>query len=174
MSAKNNPDAEAREFLFRDDGRIPNSPLPLLFYPRALSGRDLEPSRCKKLFAGNNWLGAWVNGVFSFHHYHSTSHEVLAVITGSANITFGGENGETVEAGAGDVVVIPAGVGHCNRGSSRDFRVIGAYPEGRSYDLLTGEPDERPQSLENIGNVPLPKADPLSGPDGPLRKAWRP
>jgi len=161
-----------REYRFKDDGSIPNNPeLPLLFYSGALAERD--PSRCKTLLAGNGWVGAWVNGVFPYHHYHSTSHEVLCVVGGSARLTFGGSSGETVEVAAGDVVVIPAGVGHKNEGSGGGFSVVGAYPRGQeAYDLRTGEEGERPGVLENIRNVPLPGTDPLFGADGPLPLRW--
>jgi uncharacterized protein YjlB len=122
---------EVREYRFHDDGNIPNNPeLPLLVYPNVLGKSETEPARCKELLAGNGWGGAWVNGVFSYHHYHSNSHEVLCVVRGSASIEFGGPQGETVEVEAGDAVVIPAGVGHRNVGSSGAFRVIGAYPGG--------------------------------------------
>ncbi len=164
---------ETREFFFEDDGEIPNNPkLPLLFYPQVLDEGDLDPSRCKNLLADNGWLGAWVNGVFPYHHYHSTAHEVLCMVGGSARITFGGPEGETVEVEAGDVVVIPAGVGHFNAGSSTDFTVVGAYPRGQTWDLLTGEPDERPEAIENIRNVPLPDSDPIFGDSGLLPGGW--
>lgn len=162
---------ETKEYFFEDDGCIPNNPnLPLLIFPKALE--ELDPSECKKLLADNGWFGAWVDGVFPYHHYHSTAHEVLCIAGGSARITFGGPEGEEIEVAAGDAVVIPAGVGHFNAGSSGDFTVIGAYPDRQSWDLLTGEPDERPESLENIRNVPLPKTDPLFGDSGPLPGAW--
>ena len=167
-------EVEAAEYSFEDDGTIPNNPnLPLLLYPRALEETDLSASGAKELLAENGWGGAWVNGVFPYHHYHSTSHEVLAVVGGSASITFGGPGGETVEVAAGDVVVIPAGVGHRNEGSSGDFSVVGAYPRGQeNYDLRTGEEDERPEVLENIRNVALPEQDPLYGARGPLVRRW--
>jgi uncharacterized protein YjlB len=167
-------EAGVQEYLFEDDSRIPNNPnLPLLHYPRVLSEPERQPSRCKELLAENRWGGAWVDGVFSYHHYHSTSHEVLCVVSGRASIDFGGPEGETIEVQAGDVVVIPAGVGHRKGGSSDDFSVVGAYPRGQeSYDLRTGEEGERPEVLENIRNVPLPEADPLFGEDGPLLRHW--
>ncbi len=172
MAADRAQEVEVREHRFEDDGSIPNNPnLPLLVYPRALAEPEQETSRCKELLAGNGWGGAWVGGVFSYHHYHSTSHEVLCVVGGSASISFGGPEGETVEAG--DVVVIPAGVGHCNQGSGSDFAVVGAYPRGQeSYDLCTGEEGERPEVLENIRAVPLPRADPLFGEGGALLRRW--
>ncbi len=167
-------EVEVQEYLFEDDGRIPNNPnLPLLLYPRVLYESEQQPSRCKELLTKNSWGGAWVDGVFSYHHYHSTSHEVLCMLSGRASIDFGGPEGETVEVQAGDVVVIPAGVGHRNGGSSGDFSVVGAYPRGQeSYDLCTGEEGERPEVLENIRDVPLPEADPLFGEDGPLLRHW--
>lgn len=166
---------KVQEHRFEDDGRIPNnSKLPLLFYPNVLGNSKAEPARCKELLAGNSWGGAWVNGVFSYHHYHSTSHEVLCVVAGSASIEFGGPQGETIEVETGDAVVIPAGVGHRNAGSSGDFRVIGAYPRGQeSYDLRTGEEGERPEVIENIRAVPLPDVDPFFGENGPIVARWR-
>ena len=72
----------------------------------------------------------------------------------------------------GDVIVIPAGVGHKRVESSEDFGVVGAYPGGRHWDLLRGRPGERPQAESNIAAVPLPENDPIYGPDGSLRKIW--
>ena len=138
-----------------------------------LSEPEQQPSRSKELLAKNGWGGAWVEGVFSYHHYHSTSHEVLCVVSGSASIDFGGPEGETVKVQAGDVVVIPAGVGHRNGGSSGDFSVVGAYPRGQeTYDLCTGDEGERSEVLENIRDVPLPEAHHLVAEDGPLLRHW--
>ena len=165
---------ELQPYSFEDDGSIPNNPeLPLLIYARALTEDLLEPAACKEFLAENGWGGAWTNGVFSYHHYHSNAHEVLAVVGGSASLVFGGPEGATVEVEAGDVVVIPAGVGHFNAGSGSGFTVIGAYPGGQeSYDIKTGDPDERPEALENIRKTPLPQADPLFGEEGPLLRHW--
>ena len=165
---------EVREHLFEDDGRIPNNPmLPLLVYSQALDSSEQDASRSKNLLAVNGWGGAWVDGVFSYHHYHSNAHEALCVVSGSASIAFGGPEGETIEVEAGDVVVIPAGVGHRNKGSNEGFSVVGAYPRGQeSCDLRTGEESERPEVLANIGNVSLPESDPLFGEKGPLTQRW--
>ena len=165
---------DVREYRFEDDGSIPNNPtLPLLVYPQVLAEHERDPSRCKELLAENGWGGAWVDGVFPYHHYHSTSHEVLCVVGGRARITFGGPEGETVEVRVGDVAVVPAGVGHCRESSGGGFSVVGAYPSGQeNYDLRTGEEGERPGVLENIRNVPLPEADPLFGGEDPLLMRW--
>jgi uncharacterized protein YjlB len=167
-------DIQVNELRFEDDGNIPNNPtLPLLIYPQVLTDDEQDPSHCEELLAENGWGGAWVDGVFPYHHYHSISHEVLCVVAGSASITFGGPEGEMVEVVAGDVVVIPAGVGHCRESSGGGFSVIGAYPQGQeNYDLRTGEEGDRPEVLENIRNVPLPETDPLFGGEGPLLRRW--
>ena len=85
---------EVQEHFFEDDGRIPNNPeVPLLVYPGALGESHVYPSRCKELLAENGWGGAWVNGVFSYHNYHSNAHEVLCVVSGEASIALGGTRG---------------------------------------------------------------------------------
>ncbi|RRB04022.1 cupin domain-containing protein [Larkinella rosea] len=158
---------------FKDDGLIPNSRFPLLLY------RDVFPetgsegaSWLEQRFSVNNWTNSWRNGVFSYHHYHSTSHEVLGVYSGSAVLHLGGEKGQKVRVKAGDIMVIPAGVGHKKLEASADFGVVGAYPDGRSYDVLRGKPGDRPQADQNIAAVPMPKTDPFLGKDGGLVRLW--
>jgi uncharacterized protein YjlB len=97
---------------------------------------------------------------------------VLAIVGGHASVTLGGEQGTTVEAQTGDVLVLPAGTGHCNRGSSADLLVVGAYPDGMSWDLRRGDPAEYDEVRANIAAVPLPSTDPVGGPDGALTRLW--
>jgi uncharacterized protein YjlB len=166
-----NAKAQPQTFYFKDDGKIPNSKFPLLVYKDALSP-GITPAKLKKQFATNNWTNSWENGVYSFHHYHSTSHEVLGVYSGSASLQMGGENGEKINVQAGDVIIIPAGVGHKNLRASSDFGIVGAYPNGRDWDLLKGEPGERPKADKNIAALPVPDSDPLFGNAKGLRKIW--
>lgn len=162
-----------KTYFFEDDGSIPNNPeLPLLIYPGALSKDQTNASKCRDLLNSHGWSNSWVNGIYSYHHYHSTTHEVLAVLGGSADVKMGGEQGEKLSISTGDVMIIPAGVGHCNVGSSGDFRVMGAYPDGRDYDLCTEKTNERPEVLQNIRKVPLPDFDPVTGEKDPLYKYW--
>ena len=164
---------EPESIVFADDGSIPNSKLPLLLYRRAFAPDTADLDKViEEFFVANNWANSWRDTVFPFQHYHSTSHEVLGVYRGTATILLGGERGQAFEVNPGDIIVIPAGVGH-KRVASRDtFRVVGAYPDGRDRDLLRGEPGERPQADRNIDAVPLPTTDPVSGANGPLLKAW--
>jgi uncharacterized protein YjlB len=156
--------------LFEDDGAFPNSPMPVLVY-RDVEGAH-DPAACEHLFAGHRWLGAWRDGIFSFHHFHSTAHEVLGIVAGSASIALGGPSGRSFEVREGDVLVLPAGTGHCNGGSSGDLLVVGAYPDGMEWDIRRGDPAEHDEALANIRGVPLPSADPVHGPDGPLGELW--
>jgi uncharacterized protein YjlB len=158
----------------RDDGSIPNNPkLPLLIYSRALALPATDPATSVlQLFESNQWEEGWVNGIYTYHHYHSTAHEVLGIVAGSAIVQLGGELGVKRTFYAGDVVVIPAGVGHKNLGSSSNFKVVGAYPAGQEWDLCYGKLKERPKADTNIARVPLPESDPVYGPSGPLLRYW--
>ncbi|WP_198172469.1 cupin domain-containing protein [Hymenobacter ginkgonis] len=164
---------QPEKFLFKDDGQIPNSPYPLLLYRQAFVARDAAGAAwLESKFAQHNWTNSWRNGVYPFHHYHSTSHEVLGVYAGSALLHVGGEAGQQVAVQAGDILVIPAGVGHKNLGS-QGLGIVGAYPDGRAWDVNRGLPGERPQTDKNIAALPLPSTDPLLGKAGGLLTSWK-
>jgi uncharacterized protein YjlB len=159
-----------KTFMFKDDGSIPNNPnLPLLVYEGAFTSTE----QFEYTILENGWSGTWINGVYDYHHYHSTSHEVLGVISGKAKILFGGENGTAVAVKQGDAAVIPAGVGHKCIEKSSDFKVMGAYPDQQEMDMCTGTKEERPKALKHIQNVPLPQNDPLLGKGGPMFDYWK-
>jgi len=165
---------EPEQFSFRDDGVFPNSALPLLLHRQAfITNGDDGASVVEERFAENDWTNSWRNGVYSFAHYHSTTHEALGVYCGAATLRIGGEHGKSVEVHAGDVIVIPAGVAHQNIGASDDFAVVGAYPDGREWDLLRGRPGERPKADQNIAALPIPDNDPIYGIEGPLPRLWK-
>jgi uncharacterized protein YjlB len=156
--------------VFEDDGAIPNSPLPVLIFHEVADATD--PASCERLFASNGWRGAWRNGIYPFHHFHSTAHEVLGIVAGAATVALGGPNGRRFEVATGDVLVLPAGTGHCNLGAGGDLLVVGAYPDGMRWDLRRGDPREHDEVLANITAVPLPSADPVGGLGGPLIALW--
>jgi len=174
------PMAEKQEMVqpeqlhFEDDGVYPGSVLPVLLYRGAITvdAQD-RASVFDRAFAQNDWRNSWRNGVYSFAHYHSTAHEVLGIYEGTAKLRLGGEHGQTVEVRSGDVILIPAGVAHHNIGASPDFSVVGAYPDGREWDLLRGLPGERPKSDHTIAALPIPDYDPIYGAEGPLRQIWK-
>ena len=159
---------------FEADGEIPNNTLPLLVYPGAVDVSGADPAAAfERVFAGHGWGRSWRNGIFSYPHYHSTAHEVLGIARGKASVRFGGAGGAVLSVAAGDVVVIPAGVGHQNLGASGDLLVVGAYPRGSDVDLQRGGAAERAAIEANIAAVPLPAADPVHGEEGPLVRHWR-
>src|ERR1700751_1302720 len=161
-------------YIFAGDGVVPNNPrLPLILYRGALETGGDGAASCVALFDGNGWTGAWKNGVYAHHHYHSSAHEVLGVAAGWVRVKLGGEGGQTVELRAGDVVVIPAGVAHKNEGASPDLLVVGAYPGGKSPDMCSPGAQHRERAVRNVREVPLPAADPVYGKPGPLIERWR-
>ena len=135
---------------------IPNHPrFVVLVY------RGVEFDDARAVFAAHGWGGTWVNSVFDFHHFHSTSHEALAVLSGGATLELGGPQGEAFEVSAGDVLVLPAGTGHRRVRDSGGFRVMGAYPRGQeNYDLLREADDA---ASERISALPAPPEDPMGG-----------
>jgi len=152
--------------------RIPNNPLlPVLVYRGALPEADPE-SFCRKRLRQNDWGNIWIDGVFGFHHYHSNAHEFLGVLDGHARLLVGGEDGSEIVVRDGDALVLPAGTGHKKLDGSSDFRVLGAYPGGRDYNMNYGREGEWDRAKANISRVPLPERDPLFGPSGPLREQW--
>ena len=161
---------EPEQFSFKDDGVFPNNVLPVLLYRQAFKP---EAFIVKRRFAENDWTNSWRNGVYSFAHYHSTTHEVLGAYDGATTLRLGGEHGKNVKMHAGDVIVIPAGVAHQNIGGGRDFAVVGAYPDGREWDLLRGRAGERPKADRTIAALPIPDYDPIYGVEGPLRQIWK-
>jgi uncharacterized protein YjlB len=161
---------EPLSFTFGDDGSMPNSALPLLVYRNAVPA---DAAAIERVFAANGWLPAWRNGVHPFHHFHSSAHEVLGVARGEASVLFGGPRGTVLLVRAGDVVVVPAGVAHCNQGQSSDLLIVGAYPEnGPNPDLCRGKPGEHDAAKRAAEAVPLPAEDPIGSRNGVLPRLW--
>jgi uncharacterized protein YjlB len=163
------------QFLIKQNGWFPNNAaLPVLLYKGALRLPDEDKEKLvKEVFHQNGWSNDWVDGIYSYHHYHSITHEVLGVIQGKCTLQLGGDRSLKQVIEQGDVIVLPAGVAHKNIESSDDFTCVGAYPKGADYDLNYGKEEEHPKVVENIKKVPLPDTDPLYGKEGPLLDNWK-
>lgn len=167
-------DIEPTILYFEDGGSIPNSKFPVLIYRKVfLNSLANVAEELELLFAKNNWTSSWRNGIYPYHHYHSTAHEVLGIAIGSALLQLGGGQGIQTDVEAGDIIVLPAGTGHKNLGASFDFEVVGAYANGNTWDLLKGNPGERPKADENIASVKPPTHDPVYGLKGKLMELWK-
>lgn len=190
---------------------IPNSPYPLLHY-RGLLPADSKSTAAQfyNLLSANGWDAQWIfrYGPTQRSHYHSLAHECMVVLTGTATIRFGAadtiedmdentwgdgkeDGGVELEAQAGDVFVIPAGVAHktYNTGPNSTFKLLtpgdghslpadvrsvldsielsgftmmGSYPkDGGAWDFAVG--GEGAESFASVHAVPPPKKDPMLG-----------
>ena len=126
---------EVRQYHLSPTDLIPNSPRPLLHYKNVLRRKpetlSCDPGEVWDMFTKNEWDVQWIfrYSDTQVSHFHSEAHECMAVLSGTARIRFGvadtssnmnentygsswEEGGVTLEAEAGDVFVIPAGVAH--------------------------------------------------------------
>lgn len=142
--------------VIKENGAFPNNKLlPVLLYRAILELPEHNAAqKIELVFKENN------------------THEVLGVYAGHCDVALGADDENIYRLEKADVLIIPAGVAHKNIRSSENFACVGAYPEGRSYDIKYGKPEERPDADENIRNVPIPSTDPVYG-KGPLQVYWK-
>lgn len=123
--------------------------------------RSFDPaSVIDTLFESNGWGRSWRDTVYDFVHYHSQIHEVMGIARGAAKIECGDIKGRILKLKAGDVAVLPAGTGHRLIEASRNFLVVGAYPEDGLYDECTDMRDRADAK------------DPVFRARGPLTRLW--
>jgi uncharacterized protein YjlB len=153
---------------------IPNTSIqgyPLLIYRQSI-GAGSSAVRIENHLKG---IGAvtpqWRYTMYSTSHFHSTSHEVLCISRGKAELLFGGEdNPDKIETTVeeGDVIVIPAGVSHrLVKDMQGNFEMVGSYPPGYNWDMCYGKQGEE-KTVEKIKNLEWFKKDPIYGEEGPV------
>lgn len=152
------------QYWSRPIGMLPNSRFPLLVHRNAVpGGADAVTER----FRSNGWLNNWrYPGVYSYRHFHSTTHECLGVAQGWMDVELFGSDGITLRVTAGDVVVMPAGVSHSMVGHSDDVMMVGGYPDGRDWDNMrqdTLSEELRRTAVKRIMMLPIPALDPATG-----------
>ncbi|KAJ5462760.1 Cupin 1 [Penicillium sp. IBT 31633x] len=169
------------------------------------------------MFTQNEWKVNWIfrYGQTQLSHYHSKAHECMAVLSGTARIRFGvadtsedlfenthgssWENGGVeLEAEAGDVFIIPAGVAHKTYDTKPEaefkllspgtghgieaedpkkalcelelsgYTMMGAYNGGDWDFVMSGG------NFEKVWAVPKPKYDPVFGDlEQGITRTWR-
>jgi len=145
---------------------IPNSPYPLLHYTGL---RGLAPNgkatEYYDIFEKNGWKIQWIYryGPTQRSHYHSGVHECMAILSGTATIRFGvadttpdmeentngsgrEEGGIEIEAHAGDVFLLPAGMAHKTYNTKPQAEVTILTP-GDGHHIAS--PDAR-EALDNV------------------------
>ena len=166
-------DIEPLTFVFKDDGLVPNNPMPLLVYKAAVDVDNDHPEKTiEGLFGAHGWGDMWRDGVYDYQHYHATVHEALGIAGGHARVRFGGDRGKEIELAAGDVAILPAGTGHQCLSASPDFSVVGAYSPGARMHVTLPTPENHAKALKTIPQVKMPHTDPVMGENGPLVRLW--
>lgn len=152
---------------------IPNTSIqnkPLLIYHSAFDASVAQlSSRLKDVGVV---VPQWQYTMYRQTHFHSTTHEVLGIISGRARLCFGGEqNPGRVEPVVenGDLIIIPAGVAHrLLEDQTGTFQMLGSYPPGKSWDMCYGfGKEDEGEVRRNIEQQKWFDRDPLYGDDGP-------
>lgn len=149
----------------RPKGMLPNSRLPLLVHRAGIPGGTVEAVRAR--FRANGWLNNWrYPGIYTYPHFHSTTHECLGVAAGWMEVELFGRGGTRVRVEAGDVIVLPAGVSHMMADGSDDIMMVGGYPDGRDWDNVQEDhltEEARRAAAKRIMMLPIPDRDPVTG-----------
>ncbi len=176
MKKRANTNPHIWNHVFEKNRHFPNNELPVLIYRKALmlpSQKNRAAEIIQQEFIRNGWSNSWKNGIYDFHHYHSNTHECMGMAMGWAVVILGGPNGRRLKLEQGDVLILPAGVGHRCTSKSEDFLCVGAYPEGKDYDTNTGMEEEYEKAVEQISALDIPEYDPVFGEQGFLKTYWK-
>ncbi|CAD6928152.1 unnamed protein product [Tilletia controversa] len=205
MSATNASSDPPAVILLDSDGYSPMarpSNLPALHYKRALAHLLTEPDAASAAAAEESsnsrkkpktpaerveahlrqrgWESTWRFGMYKHAHYHSTTHELLTVLTGTSSILLGGRKASSSSSSTpveetpaptgttkqeihlepGDILILPAGYTHEALSHSPDFLLVGSYPEGSApWDMKFPEnPTECDKVSEVIAEASAPRA----------------
>ncbi|KAH9905451.1 RmlC-like cupin domain-containing protein [Xylariomycetidae sp. FL2044] len=166
-------------------GGLPNTSIqnqPLVHYhgaiPRSASASAIEAHLTSVDVVAPQWRFT----MYRTTHFHSTTHEVLCISRGRARLCFGGEANPgkvETEVEKGDVMVVPAGVGHRlledlseveeeeEEGGGSGFEMVGSYPKGCSWDMCYGKKGEEAK-VAGIKKLGWFERDPIYGDRGPV------
>jgi uncharacterized protein YjlB len=155
-------------------GLTPNTSIqnkPLLIYHSAFAPSTTASNIESHLKSIAVVTPQWRYTMYPTTHFHSTTHEVLCISSGSAKLCFGGEDNPekvTPTVSKGDVIIVPAGVGHrLLEEVEEPFEMVGAYPKGCSWDMCYGKKEEEGK-VKGIEKVGWFERDPVYGDEGPV------
>lgn len=159
------PQPETLYFDSDETNGFPNSPMPVLIYRQLLDISEAEEraDTFEAMFKRHGWPPAWRYHLYDFDHFHSTANEALGIFRGQARARLGGPNGQELMLYAGDVLVLPAGVGHASLEADDDFCMVGAYPPGQDPEIERGDPTQLAAAQSRVASVVLPKNAPVGG-----------
>src|SRR5215211_5459544 len=96
---------QPEQYFLNDNGIVPNGKLPVLYYKKVLDLPSLFASAyIENLFQTHNWGNNWKQGIYTYHHYHSITYEVVAVCKGKTVLQLGGDNGIIINIGKEDEI----------------------------------------------------------------------
>ncbi|KAF7922801.1 uncharacterized protein EAE97_010965 [Botrytis byssoidea] len=113
--------------------------------------------------------------MYTHPHFHSSTHEVLCIFSGSARLCFSTPThtpSSKIQATVkfGDVIIIPAGISHhLLEDLTGDFQMIGSYPKGKTWDMCYGDGSSgEEEKIRGIADLEWFDRDPLYGDQGPV------
>ena len=149
----------------KPNGMLPNSRFPLLVHRKGIAGGG--HAAVAERFKSNGWSNNWrYPGIYTYPHFHSTTHECLGVAAGWMDVELFGRGGLQLRVEVGDVIVMPAGVSHRMIGQSDNIMMVGGYPDGRDWDTMREDhisEDLRREAAKRIMMLPIPIRDPVTG-----------
>ena len=197
---------EPETYYLKRNQHAPNNAHPVLVYRQCLPLPVSEENTTAFLEA-HAWerKGTW--GHISVRHFHPNVHECYGVIAGESTMLVGcgiddaEGTGQEIELMVGDVIVLPAGTGHCNLQSTKNYLYVGVYPAvcgpfcclvffclnlivrntkktknvqgGPMYRAELGKEGADVTALrQEVDSVPLPAEDPVTGKKGALLRLW--
>ena len=86
---------QLKDYIFKTNKNFPNRVLPLLIYKNACLLGKQKTKAVQLLQKVFNKIAGKIPGlmVYTFHHYHSNTHECMGIAYGKAWVIFGGTGG---------------------------------------------------------------------------------
>jgi uncharacterized protein YjlB len=141
------------KYQFKDDGITPNNQLPVLVF-RAVNHNPYLADFFENTFKEAGWGNNWRDIINVADHYHSNTHEILGISKNRVRLKIGGAKGKEIELAEGDVVLIPAGVGHYSLDNSHPYEVVGGYPGGAEWDFILNDSGQYYDAKTRIKALP--------------------